>query len=123
MSSPDHGFMKPNPSIFRAALALLDVEPEGAVMVGDSVAQDVNGALGIGMRAVLLHRADNPHPQTSELEAVASPSFGRCANCRRCWRGPDGSRTANRIYPLMRYGVRPASRYSISAISSGVKLY
>ena len=42
-------------------------------MVGDSVAQDVNGALGIGMRAVLLHRADNPHPQTSELEAGGVP--------------------------------------------------
>jgi len=73
MSSHDHGLMKPNASIFRAALALLDVEPEEAVMVGDSVAQDVNGALGIGMRAVLLHRADDPHHQASELEAGGVP--------------------------------------------------
>jgi len=73
ISSPEHGLMKPNPSIFRAALELLEVEPESAVMVGDSVAQDVNGALGIGMRAVLVHRAEFPHPQAGELEAGSVP--------------------------------------------------
>jgi HAD superfamily hydrolase (TIGR01549 family) len=67
--SSEHGFMKPNPSIFRAALDLLHVEPQDAVMVGDSVAQDVKGALGIGMRAVLVHRADEPHPEAAALEA------------------------------------------------------
>jgi len=69
ISSPEHGFMKPNVSIFRAALNLLEVEPEESVMVGDSVAQDVNGALAIGMRAVLLHRAEDPHPHADALEA------------------------------------------------------
>lgn len=56
ISSSDHGFMKPHPSIFKAALRLVDVEPSEAVMVGDNIRQDVEGALNAGMRAVLLKR-------------------------------------------------------------------
>ena len=56
VSSSDHGFMKPHPSIFRAALELMQVSPEEAVMVGDSLAHDVTGAREAGMRAVLLSR-------------------------------------------------------------------
>jgi FMN phosphatase YigB (HAD superfamily) len=37
-------------------LELLQVEPEAAVMVGDSPADDVEGAQAIGMRAFLIDR-------------------------------------------------------------------
>lgn len=40
-----------HPSIFRAALDLVNVPAEASVMVGDSVRQDVEGALAAGMRA------------------------------------------------------------------------
>ena len=43
--------MKPHPSIFQAALQLVNVEAADAMMVGDSVRQDVEGALRAGMRA------------------------------------------------------------------------
>lgn len=69
VSSADHGFMKPHPSIFRAALDQLGVAPADAVMVGDSVRQDVEGALSAGMRAVLLHRGENAAPREHELRA------------------------------------------------------
>src|SRR5262245_28224542 len=62
VSSSDHGLMKPHPSIFAAALGLVGVEAAEAVMVGDSVRQDVDGALRAGMRAILLHRGDAPAP-------------------------------------------------------------
>jgi HAD superfamily hydrolase (TIGR01509 family) len=62
VSSSDHGLMKPHPSIFRAALQLLDVPAAEAVMVGDSLRQDVDGALSVGMRAVLLNRGDTAAP-------------------------------------------------------------
>jgi putative hydrolase of the HAD superfamily len=62
VSSSQHGFMKPHPSIFAAALQLVDAQPADAVMVGDSFRQDVAGALAAGMRAVLLHRGDGPTP-------------------------------------------------------------
>jgi HAD superfamily hydrolase (TIGR01549 family) len=35
VSSSNHGMMKPHPSIFRAALELMDVPPADAMMVGD----------------------------------------------------------------------------------------
>src|ERR1700730_5025745 len=62
VSSSQHGFLKPHPSIFRAALQLLDVEPAEGVMVGDRVRQDVEGAVRAGMRAVLLHRGNSAPP-------------------------------------------------------------
>ena len=57
VSSAEHGYMKPHRSIFAAALAKAGVRPEEAVMVGDSITHDIDGALAIGMRAVLLRRS------------------------------------------------------------------
>jgi HAD superfamily hydrolase (TIGR01549 family) len=62
VSSSDHGLMKPHPSIFTAALQLLEVRPDEAVMVGDSFTHDVEGALAVGMRAILLDRGDSAAP-------------------------------------------------------------
>jgi putative hydrolase of the HAD superfamily len=56
ISSFHHGKTKPHASIFRAVLSLLEVEPPDAVMVGDTVVDDIDGALAIGMRAVLVDR-------------------------------------------------------------------
>jgi putative hydrolase of the HAD superfamily len=52
------GRTKPHPSIFEAALARLGVEPGAAAMVGDSYADDIEGARALGMRAYLLDRED-----------------------------------------------------------------
>ena len=65
VSSSDHGLMKPHPSIFRAALQLLDVTPGEALMVGDSLTHDVEGALNVGMHAVLLNRGDGAAPKVA----------------------------------------------------------
>jgi putative hydrolase of the HAD superfamily len=56
ISSGTHGWVKPSPTIFRAALELLEVEPAEAVMIGDSLADDVEGARALGMQALLLDR-------------------------------------------------------------------
>ena len=73
VSSSEHGFMKPHPSIFSAALQLVNVAAGDAVMVGDSVRQDVEGALRAGMRAVLLNRGDRPAPREADLRAQGVP--------------------------------------------------
>jgi HAD superfamily hydrolase (TIGR01549 family) len=65
VSSRKHGRVKPNESIFRAALALLEVEPEAAAMVGDSPEDDIEGARALGMRAYLLDR-ENRFPERPE---------------------------------------------------------
>ena len=74
VSSAEHGLMKPHPSIFHAALQLLDVVPADAVMVGDSLRQDVEGALRAGLGAVLLHRA-GAHARADELAAMNVPTI------------------------------------------------
>ena len=56
ISSFHHGKTKPHPSIFRAVLELLEVEPHEALMVGDTVADDIEGARDAGLQAVLVDR-------------------------------------------------------------------
>ncbi|HEX3237214.1 MAG TPA: HAD family hydrolase [Gaiellaceae bacterium] len=56
ISSFHHGHTKPHASIFRAVLELLGAEPAEALMVGDTIADDIEGALALGMRAILLDR-------------------------------------------------------------------
>jgi putative hydrolase of the HAD superfamily len=56
LASHAHGRRKPCTSIFAAALALGGATPEAAVMVGDSVDDDIAGATGLGLRAVLVDR-------------------------------------------------------------------
>ena len=48
VSSSQHGYMKPHPSIFEAALSLAGVRAEDAVMVGDSLTHDIEGAGQLG---------------------------------------------------------------------------
>lgn len=60
VSSCEHGYNKPHPSIFRTALRLLAVPPEEAVMVGDSYRHDIEGARAVGMRGILLRRSAAP---------------------------------------------------------------
>jgi putative hydrolase of the HAD superfamily len=62
VGSRAHGKTKPHETIFRAALAALEVEPEEAAMVGDSIEDDVDGAAALGIRAFLLDR-DGRYPE------------------------------------------------------------
>jgi putative hydrolase of the HAD superfamily len=52
------GVAKPSPAFFRLALDEAGVEPEDALMVGDSYRADVRGAWGAGMHAVWLNRRE-----------------------------------------------------------------
>jgi len=65
VDSRSHGRVKPHPTIFQAALALLAVAPEDAVMVGDSLEEDIDGARALGMRAILIDREER-HPDVGE---------------------------------------------------------
>jgi putative hydrolase of the HAD superfamily len=49
---------KPNKEIFLYALNKLGIKPDEAVFVGDSVAQDYEGALGVGIKPYLIDRED-----------------------------------------------------------------
>ena len=74
ITSFHHGKTKPHASIFRAVLDLLEVAPDDAAMVGDTVEDDIEGARAVGMRAVLLDRLDRYpsfEPRISDLTALA----------------------------------------------------
>jgi putative hydrolase of the HAD superfamily len=51
--STDVGLRKPHPKMFKIALSNLGVEASEAMYVGNSLAQDIKGAKGVGIRAVL----------------------------------------------------------------------
>ena len=70
VSSSDHGYMKPHPDIFREALRRLGAQPAEAVMVGDSLANDIQGARRIGMRGILVSRSGAEHPEAPADVAV-----------------------------------------------------
>jgi putative hydrolase of the HAD superfamily len=56
VSSAMVGVTKPAPELFRAALSIAGTPPERALHVGDSLENDIAGASGMGMRAVLVAR-------------------------------------------------------------------
>jgi putative hydrolase of the HAD superfamily len=56
LTSRLHGKTKPHEAIFLRMLELLDVQPSDAVMVGDTIEDDVEGARAVGMRAILVDR-------------------------------------------------------------------
>jgi putative hydrolase of the HAD superfamily len=60
VSSAMVGATKPAARLFEAALELAAAEPSQALHVGDSLENDVEGALRLGMRAVLIERGGEP---------------------------------------------------------------
>lgn len=62
VTSARAGARKPHPRIFEEALAVGGVGPGEALMVGDTWAADVEGALRVGIPAVHVHRPDDDRP-------------------------------------------------------------
>ena len=63
---------KPDPEIFLRALEELEVDPRGAVHVGDSFEEDVMGAAACGMRAVWLRPRDASPPDPTTHVGIAT---------------------------------------------------
>jgi len=67
------GVEKPDPAIFRAALAAIGVAPAEALYVGDLYDVDVVGARAAGMEAVLLlPDAAGPGPDCRRFSSLAA---------------------------------------------------
>jgi HAD superfamily hydrolase (TIGR01549 family) len=75
VSSAEHGFLKPHRAIFESALQSIGVPAGDAVMVGDSVTHDIEGARQAGMRAVLLRRDIAGDGLTSPLQRALGPGY------------------------------------------------
>ncbi len=70
VGSFSHGRVKPHRSIFDAALAALDARPAEAAMVGDSYADDIEGARALGIRAILLDRDGLQEDESDRIDTL-----------------------------------------------------
>jgi HAD superfamily hydrolase (TIGR01549 family) len=75
ISSADHGIRKPDPEIFRIALARWGVAAEEAWYVGDSWPNDVEGAAAAGMRPVWFAVDSDRAAPPSEVDPVRVASW------------------------------------------------
>ena len=72
VTSEEIGAAKPDPKIFRAALARAGASPQEAVMVGDSWASDVRGARTVGIRPLWFNRFRAPPPERVAVREFSS---------------------------------------------------
>jgi HAD superfamily hydrolase (TIGR01662 family) len=69
--SAEVGFRKPHPRMYELALDYFQVAPKEAVMVGDSLAEDILGAINMGIATIwLTRRADTPENQANKLRII-----------------------------------------------------
>lgn len=79
LSAREFGVSKPDPRIFQAAAAAVQVAPHEVLHVGDDPLMDVVGAVSAGMQSVWVNRAGNawdhpiqPHLHVVELGALCT---------------------------------------------------
>jgi len=80
--SAEFGAGKPDASIFRHALSRLAGSHERAVMLGDSLARDIDGALSAGLEAIWVNRLGHPRP-AGRREVVEVATVGEAVAALR----------------------------------------
>jgi FMN phosphatase YigB (HAD superfamily) len=81
VTSVDAGHLKPHPAVFELAMQRAGVAPERCVVIGNREANDIEPALALGMRTILVY-PDDPKPEDSRADAVA-PDLWSCAKAVR----------------------------------------
>jgi HAD superfamily hydrolase (TIGR01509 family) len=71
VTSVDAGHLKPHPAVFEMAMQAAGTSPERCVVIGNKEENDVEPALALGMRTILVY-PDDPAPASSRAHAVAA---------------------------------------------------
>jgi putative hydrolase of the HAD superfamily len=71
VTSVEHGFRKPHPTIFESAVSLFGTEPGRCLHVGDDAVADYHGAVAAGLRALWV----DPHggaevPEPARIQSI-----------------------------------------------------
>jgi putative hydrolase of the HAD superfamily len=82
LTSAEAGARKPAREIFEQALGLAGVDPGDAVHVGDSVAEDVEGARAAGISPILVRRGSEPEPPGTAVVATLTELIAHWARAR-----------------------------------------
>jgi HAD superfamily hydrolase (TIGR01509 family) len=78
VTSVDAGHLKPHPAVFELAMKAGGAPAERCVVIGNKETNDIEPALALGMRAILVH-PDDPIPVSSRAHAIA-PDLWACAD-------------------------------------------
>jgi FMN phosphatase YigB (HAD superfamily) len=78
VTSVDAGHLKPHPAVFEMAMRAGGAPADRCVVIGNKESNDIEPALTLGMRAILVH-PDDPIPISSRAHAVA-PDLWACAD-------------------------------------------
>lgn len=73
--SSDHGYVKPSPYGFQLALKAMQLAPQEAVFIGDSVRRDLAGAKAAGMDCILVGGATSPQAIASFASLLSFCEF------------------------------------------------
>jgi HAD superfamily hydrolase (TIGR01509 family) len=76
VTSVDAGHLKPHPAVFELAIQAAGVPAAECVVIGNKESNDIEPALAMGMRAILVY-PDDPPPGSSRAHAVA-PDLWAC---------------------------------------------
>ena len=71
ITSGQVGSGKPKPEIFIKALDIVNVKPSESIHVGDQYESDIKGALGVGIKPILIDR-DDMDPNFNECDRIRS---------------------------------------------------
>lgn len=113
------GLAKPDPELYRLACSRAEVEPAAAVMIGDSLRADVEGARAAGLTGILLDRSGEASApgvpvirSLAELPPIVTGDAAPPPRARRARRrGPAGARPPRRrSRGRPAAGSRPAAR-------------
>jgi HAD superfamily hydrolase (TIGR01509 family) len=85
VTSVDAGHLKPHPAVFEMAMQAAGASPERCVVIGNKEENDVEPALALGMRAILVY-PDDPAPASSRAHAIA-PDLWACAQALKAMLG------------------------------------
>jgi FMN phosphatase YigB (HAD superfamily) len=85
VTSVDAGHLKPHPAVFELAMRAAGADAKGCVYIGNKEDNDIEPALALGMRTILVH-PDDPLPKSSRADAVA-PDLWACARALKAMLG------------------------------------
>lgn len=85
VTSVDAGHLKPHPAVFELAMRAGGAAAERCVVIGNKEENDIEPALALGMRTILVY-PDDPAPASSKADAVA-PDLWACAKALKAMLG------------------------------------